>query len=117
LWRNPALACGEPRIATSKKGAFTTHYHYDGNGNFTGTTATATNSYDGLNRLVRYVKGSKSASDAYNALGQRVQKNVNGSNTLFVYDPAGHLIGEYDGSGQAIEETIWLGDLPVAVQA
>src|SRR5262249_32573458 len=27
---------------------------------------------------------------------------------------AGHLIGEYDGSGNLIEETVWLGDTPVA---
>jgi len=26
----------------------------------------------------------------------------------------GHLIGEYDGSGNLVEETIWLGDIPVA---
>jgi RHS repeat-associated protein len=29
-------------------------------------------------------------------------------------DEAGHLIGEYDGSGNLIEETVWLGDIPVA---
>jgi len=29
-------------------------------------------------------------------------------------DESGHLIGEYDGSGNLIEETIWLGDIPVA---
>jgi RHS repeat-associated protein len=33
----------------------------------------------------------------------------------FVYDPAGHLLGEYDGTGKVIQETVWLGDLPVAV--
>jgi RHS repeat-associated protein len=31
-----------------------------------------------------------------------------------VYDEAGHLIGEYDNSGGLIEETVWLGDTPVA---
>ncbi len=31
-----------------------------------------------------------------------------------MYDEAGHLIGEYDGSGGLIQETVWLGDLPVA---
>jgi RHS repeat-associated protein len=34
--------------------------------------------------------------------------------TYFVYDGAGHLIGQYDGSGAAQQETVWLGDLPVA---
>jgi hypothetical protein len=29
-------------------------------------------------------------------------------------DEAGHLIGEYDGSGNLVEETVWLGDIPVA---
>jgi RHS repeat-associated protein len=29
-------------------------------------------------------------------------------------DEAGHLIGEYDGSGNLIEETVYLGDIPVA---
>jgi hypothetical protein len=28
-------------------------------------------------------------------------------------DIAGHLLGEYDGNGNLIEETVWLGDLPV----
>jgi RHS repeat-associated protein len=49
-----------------------------------------------------------------NGLGQRVKKN-NGSDIFFAYDEAGHLIGEYDASGAAIEETVWLGDMPVAV--
>ena len=32
-----------------------------------------------------------------------------------MYDEAGHLIGEYDASGTMIEETVYLGDMPVAV--
>ena len=31
-----------------------------------------------------------------------------------VDDQAGHLLGEYDGSGNLIQETVWLGDIPVA---
>jgi len=34
---------------------------------------------------------------------------------LFVYDEAGYLLGEYDGTGAVIQETVWLGDLPVGV--
>ena len=33
----------------------------------------------------------------------------------FIYDEAGHLIGEYDANGNAIQEHIYLGDRPVAV--
>jgi RHS repeat-associated protein len=31
-----------------------------------------------------------------------------------VYDEAGHLLGEYDSSGALLQETIWLGDIPIA---
>ena len=33
----------------------------------------------------------------------------------YVYDEAGHLIGEYDAAATMIEETVYLGDTPVAV--
>lgn len=29
--------------------------------------------------------------------------------TYFAYDEAGHLVGEYDNSGNLIQETIWWG--------
>lgn len=35
----------------------------------------------------------------------------------FVYDQAGHLLGEYNQQGKAIQETVWLDDMPVAVLA
>ena len=35
--------------------------------------------------------------------------------THFVYDEAGHLIGEYNGSGALVQETVYLGDIPVGV--
>ena len=49
--------------------------------------------------------------------GQRVAKSVSdASSEEFVYDKAGRLIGEYDGTGNVIEETVWLGNLPVSVR-
>jgi RHS repeat-associated protein len=33
----------------------------------------------------------------------------------YVYDGQGRMLGEYDGSGGVLNETVWLGDLPVAV--
>jgi RHS repeat-associated protein len=53
----------------------------------------------------------------YNALGQRVRKSVAGAVTDFMYDESDHLLGEYDGSGNLVEETIWLGETPVATVA
>lgn len=60
------------------------------------------------------VSGGATASYAHNALGQRVKKVTGGGTTYFVYDEAGHLVGEYDGAGALIQETVWLGDIPVA---
>ena len=31
-----------------------------------------------------------------------------------MYDESGHLLGEYDGAGNLVQETVWLGDIPVA---
>jgi RHS repeat-associated protein len=51
----------------------------------------------------------------YNALGQRVRKSGGPAGTvLYVYDEAGHLIGEYNSTGGLVQETVWLGDIPVA---
>lgn len=49
-----------------------------------------------------------------NALGQRIRKSSGGSTRLFVYDESGRLVGEYDQTGALIQETVWLGDIPVA---
>ena len=51
----------------------------------------------------------------YNALGQRVQRTGGSVGTvLYAYDEAGHVLGEYDGTGALIEETVWLRNIPVA---
>jgi RHS repeat-associated protein len=71
--------------------------------------------YNNANRLVAIQSGgSPLASYAVSALGQRVSKTVGGVTTLFAYDEQGHLLGEYDASGNLIQETVWLEDLPVA---
>jgi len=38
---------------------------------------------------------------------------VLGTSTRYAYDEAGHLIGEYDASGNALNEYVWLADTPV----
>jgi RHS repeat-associated protein len=54
-------------------------------------------------------------SFSVNGLGQRVKKVAGGTTTYFAYDSQGHLIGEYDGSGVAIREVVWLGDQPISL--
>jgi RHS repeat-associated protein len=53
-------------------------------------------------------------SYVYDALGQRIDKYSTTSAVYFAYDESGHLLGEYDSGGNLIEETVWLGDLPIA---
>jgi len=40
-----------------------------------------------------------------------------GGNLTFAYDESGRLLGEYGAGGTPVQETIWLGNLPVAVIA
>ncbi len=72
--------------------------------------------YDARNRLAVSWSGAAGTTQLINGLGQRIgQTNGSVPEFFFVYDEAGHLIGKYDGGGNPLQETVWLGDLPVAV--
>ncbi|SMC23706.1 RHS repeat-associated core domain-containing protein [Andreprevotia lacus DSM 23236] len=89
-------------------------YSYDASGN-RANDAGMVNTYNNAGRLIQLQRGAAITQYSYNALGQRLQK-TNGNGTLrYVYDEAGHLLGEYQANGSAIQETIWLGDTPIAV--
>jgi YD repeat-containing protein len=95
-------------------GALTRTYSYDNSGNTTGD-GSATFAYNDAGRMVSATKAAVTTTYALNALGQRVKKTTSGSSRYFVYDEAGHLVGEYGNSGALIQETVWFGDVPVAV--
>jgi RHS repeat-associated protein len=88
-------------------------YAYDNAGN-TLSYAGAAFTYNNRGRMATAANGGVTASYAYNALGQRVKRTASGVTTLYAYDEAGHLLGEYTAAGALIQETVWLGDLPVA---
>jgi len=76
-------------------------FQYDGNGNLisrvTGST-TVSYSYDYENRLISVFTGTNLiAQYQYDSFGRRIQKNVNGAITNYVYDGAA-IIAEYDGN-------------------
>jgi YD repeat-containing protein len=75
--------------------------------------STVTATYNNAGRLTTLTNGSSTETALYNALGQRIEieGGVNGT-VLYAYDEAGHLLGEYDGTGALIEETVWLGGAP-----
>jgi RHS repeat-associated protein len=75
--------------------------------------------YDARGRLN---KATTSAGVVYtygiNGLGQRVAKTATplaSGGQVYVYDEAGHLLGEYGRTGGRTQEHIYLGDTPVAV--
>jgi RHS repeat-associated protein len=102
-------------IGGSSKESFT----YDATGNMLSYSAPFADysfSYDARNRQTEAFVGAIGTSWLINGLGQRIaQINASVPEFFFVYDEAGHLTGKYDGNGNPLQETAWLGDLPVAV--
>ena len=101
---------------SSTSGALSRSYSYDAVGNTTSSGATV-HSYNNANRMkTARLTGNGDTTYIYNALGQRVKKSggVISNPIYYLYDEAGHLVGEYDSSGTLITETVWLGDIPVA---
>jgi RHS repeat-associated protein len=92
-------------------GGLTRSYSYDATGN---TVAYGSLGFSYNNRGRMAVTSGGSTDYLYNALGQMIEKSGTAGTTIFMQDEAGHLIGEYDGGGNLIEETVWLGDVPVA---
>jgi RHS repeat-associated protein len=92
---------------------------YDDAGNLTRvgapSSAHSTFSYNEGNRLSAISRGTTAAVYAYNAVGERVRRSVNGIDTLSLYDASGQWIADYDGQGVSAQQVIWLGNLPVGV--
>ena len=96
---------------SSTSGSLVRSYSYDAAGH-----AQAYGSYTfGYNNRGRMMSTNAASTNyLYNALGQMIEKSGTAGTTILMQDESGHLIGEYDGSGNLIAETIWLGDIPVA---
>jgi RHS repeat-associated protein len=92
-------------------GGLVRSYSYDAAGHTEGYGAIGF-TYNNRGRME--ATNASSTDYLYNALGQMIEKSGTLGTTVFVQDEAGHLLGEYNGSGALIEETIWLGDIPVA---
>ena len=98
----------------SISGALPRTYSYDTAGN-TLTYSNITAIYNNRGRMKTLTNGAVTATYVYNALGQFVKQSGGPSGTvLYVYDEAGHILGEYTSTGALVQETIWLGDTPVA---
>lgn len=104
--------------ASNRLNAVTTppiSFSHDAAGNIT-SDGSFTLGYDLRGRLASVAHpGQGTTSYAYDNAGQRVRKSSSTGTVAFVYDLQGHLLGEYDASGNAIREYVWLDELPVAV--
>lgn len=93
----------------------TSSFTYDNNGNML-TSSGLTMTYNGNNKMSSIASTSTGTTNyTYNGLDQRTKKSNSSTSNYFMYDENNHLIGEYDNNGNAIEETVYLYNIPVGV--
>jgi RHS repeat-associated protein len=95
-------------------------FTYDPAGNTTASTAVNpyTATYNLAGRLATLAKAGVTTTYSVDGQGRRVRKFSNtgaASTVIFVYDQGGQILGEYDSTGKAIREYVWMGSTPVAV--
>jgi RHS repeat-associated protein len=91
-------------------------FGYDAAGNtLTDTGLGYTTTYGLDNRLATLTSAGVTTTYNYDAGGQRVRKVTGTSRPHFAYDQNGQLLGEYNSSGGALQEFVWLGNTLIAV--
>lgn len=92
---------------------------YDAAGNTTAIGGTAKEFvYDDTGRMSQVLQNAiVQKTYAYNGKGEQVRKYTGTANTYTLYDEAGHWLGDYDDTGAALQQAIWLDDLPVGLIA
>ena len=107
------------RLASTSGPAPAKSNQYDAAGNLI-NDGTTQFTFNARGRRDSAIIGADTVTYQYNGFGQRILKSgtdplVPSGQQQYVYDEAGHLIGEYDASGTMIQETVYLGDMPVTV--
>ena len=92
---------------------------YDNAGNTTQIGGTAKEFvYNDAGRMSQVkVGGTATMNYALSGRGEQVRKYLAASNTYTVYNEVGQWIGDYDASGNPIQQAVWLDDLPVGLLA
>ena len=102
---------------TASAGTSSTNYSFDANGSVTAKDANQF-TYDAKGRLAQAMTSLGTTNYGVNALGQRVLKTRTGAqaiDTVYHYDLNGQLIAETNTQGITKQETIYLGNIPLAV--
>ena len=121
------------RMALTNTGA-TTSYTYPQDSHRLGKVGTVTRTYDAAGNTTKIggnarqfvydntgrmtqvkANGALTRQYEYNAKGEQVRAYLDTVNAYFVYDEAGHLLGEYDNDGTPKQQLLWFGDLPIGV--
>lgn len=95
-------------VSTSVDAGVSQAIAFDATGNLVADGA-LTATYDRSGRLTSVTCGLNTVRSFYDAAGRRVRKVSGTSDLTFVYDPRGQLLGEYDATGAAVREYLWLG--------
>lgn len=92
---------------------------YDNAGNTTAIGGTAKEFvYDDTGRMSQVKQNAiVQRNYAYNGKGEQVHKYAGTANTYTLYDETGHWLGDYDNTGTALQQAIWLDDLSVGLIA
>lgn len=110
------IAANSNRL-TASAGTSSTSYSFDANGSVTAKDANQF-TYDARGRLAQAMTSLGTTNYGINALGQRVLKTRTGTqaiDTVYHYDLNGQLIAETNTQGVTKQETIYLGNIPLAV--
>ena len=93
-------------------------FQYDNAGNTVSDSPNYTATYGLGGSVASITKAGVTGIYTYDADKRRVRKVTSAgasSTIIFVYGLNGELLGEYDQSGQALREYVWLDDIPVAM--
>lgn len=110
------IAANSNRL-TASAGTTSTSYSFDANGSVIAKDANQF-TYDAKGRLAQAMTSLGTTNYGVNALGQRVLKTRTGTqaiDTIYHYDLNGQLIAETNTQGITKQETIYLGNIPLAV--
>jgi RHS repeat-associated protein len=90
-------------------------FSHDNAGHVVRADYTAT--YNLAGQLATLTRNGVTTTYSYDTGGQRIRKSDGSAagTLIFVHDHQGHLLGEYDASGAAVREYVWLGHIPVAI--
>ncbi|WP_217698676.1 RHS repeat-associated core domain-containing protein [Pseudoxanthomonas indica] len=91
---------------------------YDAVGNTTNIGSGREFVYSDANRLSQVKNGGTVAMNyTYNGRGEQVRRHLGSTNSYTIYDESGHWLGDYDSSGVALQQALWMDELPVGLIA